>query len=147
MTFDALIPTLESFEAKSFGRGVSEEEIDAASLRLGLGLRGGYRHFLRHFGWGGVRSIELFGLGPDVPAWLDLVAVTESERSEMQPALPRMLVPLLNNGGGNLYCLDASAPGEPPVVYWDHARGERQVPEPVAPDFVSWLTTRLSRER
>jgi len=147
MTFDELTRTLESFETKSFGRGARDEEIDAASLQLGLALRGGYRNFLRHFGWGGVGSIELFGLGADVPAWLDLVAVTESERSDMQPALPRTLVPLLNDGGGNLYCLDASAPGEPPVVYWEHTRGEQQVPEPVAPDFISWLTERLTQER
>jgi hypothetical protein len=147
MTFDALIRTLESFESKSFGRGALDAEIDAASLRLGLGLRGGYRNFLRHFGWGGVGSLELFGLGADVPAWLDLVAVTESERSEMHPALPRTLVPLLNDGGGNLYCLDVGVPGEPPVVYWEHTGGERHVPEPVAPDFVSWLADRLTRER
>lgn len=147
MTFDSLIHTLESFETKSFGRGAPDEEIDAASRRLGVALRGGYRDFLRRFGWGGVGSLELFGLGPDVPAWLDLVSVTESERSEAHPALPRTLVPLLNNGGGNLYCLEASAPGEPPVVYWDHTRGEQQVPEPVAPDFSSWLADRLRRER
>jgi hypothetical protein len=33
--------------------------------------------------------------------------------------------------------------GEPPVVFWDHTAGERQEPEPVAPDFTSWLAERL----
>ncbi|WP_224368622.1 SMI1/KNR4 family protein [Hyalangium versicolor] len=144
MTFDELAQKLELFSSKSFGQGASEDDIDAASDRLGVRLAGGYRSFLRRFGWGGVESFELFGLGSDVPPYLDLTTVAESERTEMHPGLASHLIPLMNDGGGNLYCLDSRATGEPTVVFWDHTASEKQIPSPVAPDFVSWLAERIS---
>jgi hypothetical protein len=143
MTFDQLAQRIASSPSKVLGRGASEHDIHAASIRLGVSLVGGYRRFLQRFGWGGVGSFELYGLGSDVPHYLDLVAVTESERTQMRPALPAHLIPLMNDGGGNLYCLDSKKAGEPTVVFWDHTAGEGQVPEPVASDFVSWLAERL----
>jgi SUKH superfamily protein len=139
MTFDELAQKLELASLKAFGRGASEQEIHAASTRLGVNLVGGYRRFLQRFGWGGVGSLELFGLGPDVPPHLNLVDLTESERTEMRPALPSHLIPFMNDGGGNLYCLDSRRNGEPPVVFWDHTASEEQEPEFTAPDFVSWM--------
>jgi hypothetical protein len=143
MTFDQLAQKLESSPSKSFGRGAGEDDLQAAGARLGVNLVGGYRRFLERFGWGGVRSFELYGLGSDVPRYLDLVAVTESERTQMSPALPTHLIPIMNDGGGNLYCLDSSKAGEPIIVFWDHTAGEEQEPEPVASDFVSWMEERL----
>jgi hypothetical protein len=142
MTFDQLAQRLESSPSKTFGQGAREHELQTASARLGVNLAGGYRRFLERFGWGGVGSFELYGLGPDVPRYLDLVAVTESERGQLRPALPAHLIPLMNDGGGNLYCLDTRTAGEPPVVFWDHTAGEEQQPEPVASDFVSWMAER-----
>lgn len=119
------------------------EEVQVASARLGVRLEGGYRRFLERFGWGGVGSFELYGLGSDVPRYLDLVSVTESERTQMAPALPAHLIPIMNDGGGNLYCLDSSKAGEPMIVFWAHTDGEEQQPETVASDFVSWMGARL----
>ncbi|HEX8697520.1 MAG TPA: SMI1/KNR4 family protein [Myxococcaceae bacterium] len=143
MTFDQLAQKLESVPSKSFGRGASEHDLQAASARLRVNLVGGYRRFLQRFGWGGVGSFELYGLGVDVPPYLHLVAVTESERTQMLPALPLHLIPIMNDGGGNLYCLDMGKAGEPMIVFWDHTAGEEQEPQPVAPDFVSWMEERL----
>lgn len=67
------------------------------------------------------------------------------ERTEMHPALPPYLVPLMNDGGGNLYCLDSRREGEPPVVLWNHEAGESQEPERVAADFLSWMAERVER--
>jgi hypothetical protein len=145
MTFDELALRLESSSSKTLGRGASEQEIHAASARLGVHLVGGYRRFLQRFGWGGVGPLELFGLGSDVPPYLDLVAMAESERTEMCPALPAYLVPFMNDGGGNLFCLDLRSPGEPPVVFWDHTASAGQEPMSVAPDFISWLAARLDK--
>lgn len=143
MTFDELARELEQSPSKTFGRGASQHDLHAAGARLGMRLTGGYRRFLLRFGWGGVGPFELFGLGADVPSYLDLVAVTESERTEMRPALPVYLIPLMNDGGGNLYCLDSRTEGEPAVVFWDHTAGDGQEPAPVAPDFISWLAERM----
>ena len=146
MTFDELAELMERHSSKSFGRGVSEAEINTASARLGTKLAGGYRLFLRRFGWGGVGSLELFGLGADVPPYLSLTSMTRSEREEMSPGLPVHLIPLMNDGGGNLYCLDSRGAGEPPIVFWDHTAGEQQEPAQVASDFVMWLAERVDRE-
>jgi len=146
MTFHELAELLEKNPSKSFGRGVAEAEINTASARLGVSLTGSYRLFLQRFGWGGVGSLELFGLGADVPPYLSLTAMTRSEREEMSPALPKHLIPLMNDGGGNLYCLDSRTAGEPPIVFWDHTAGEQQEPAQVASDFVTWLAERVERE-
>jgi hypothetical protein len=146
MTFDELSELMESNPAKRFGQGVRDTEINTSSAELGVELTGGYRLFLKRFGWGGVGSIELFGLGVDVPPYLSLTAMARSEREEMSPALPARLIPLMNDGGGNLYCLDVRVSGEPPVVFWDHTAGEQQEPARVASDFTTWLAERVARE-
>ncbi|WNG54214.1 SMI1/KNR4 family protein [Archangium gephyra] len=146
MTFNELSELLESNPTKSFGQGVSDEEIDTASAELQVELTGGYRLFLKRFGWGGVGSIEIFGLGVDVPPYLSLTAMTRSEREEMNPALPSHLIPLMNDGGGNLYCLDSRVSGDPSVVFWDHTAGEHQDLTRVASDFTTWLAERLELE-
>lgn len=144
MTFNKLAELLERDPTKRFGLGVSDTELNTASAELGAVLTGCYRLFLKRFGWGGVGSIELFGLGVDVPLYLSLTAMTRSEREEMSPALPVHLIPLMNDGGGHLYCLDARVSGEPPVVFWDHTAGE---PAQVASDFTTWLAERIEREQ
>ena len=74
--------------------------------------------FLGHIDWASIEGLELYGLGEDVPAYLDLVTVTVSERTEMRPRLPNRLVPLMNDGAGNHYCLEFESreQGECPVV-------------------------------
>lgn len=111
---------------------------------LMLRITGSYRRFLHRFGWGGVGSFDLYGLGRGAPPYLHLVTVTQSERTEMRPRLPHNLLPLMNDGGGNLYCLDLSRiDTEPPVVYWDHEQPETQKPELVAADFATWMMAQL----
>ncbi|WP_257457244.1 SMI1/KNR4 family protein [Archangium lipolyticum] len=146
MTFDELAEMLERNPSKSLGQGACETEIHAANVQLGVTLAGGYRLFLRRFGWGGVGSIELFGLGGDVPPYLNLTEMTRSERADMSPSLSAHLIPLMNDGGGNLYCLDSRVEGEPPVVFWDHAAGAQQEPVQVASNFIEWLAARVARE-
>ena len=118
-------------------------QIVDAERSLGIPIEGAYRSFLMQFGWGGVEHLELYGLGKDAPAYLELVAMTQSERTEMNPRLRPALLPVMNDGAGNLYCLDTSVRGEPPVVFWDHTQGTDQVPELEAADFASWLSGEL----
>ena len=149
MKFDTIQRRLKAYEHAEFGLGATDDEIDKAESVLGTPLRGSYRAFLETFGWGGVEDIEIFGLGADVPNYLNLVAVAESERTEAQPQLPSHLVPVTNDGGGNLYCLDASEPyrEEFPVVFWDHDRQSSQTPDLVAESFAEWLSDRLDQRQ
>lgn len=146
MDFATLKPRLEEHPTKDLGDGATVAQIQAAELELGVVLKGSYRAFLQSFGWGGVEDIEIFGLGPDVPRHLNLVEVTKSERNEAQPPLPPHLIPVMNDGAGNLYCLDAGEAyrEEYPVVFWDHEAGSDQEAEQVAGDFAEWLSERIT---
>jgi cell wall assembly regulator SMI1 len=144
MTFDQLRERLQSHGAHALD-GASEEDIQQAEAKLGVVFAGSYRQFLKEFGWADVGHLELYGLGREVPPYLDLVKVTLSERSEMEPPLPTRLVPVMNDGGGNLYCLDLRNEqiAEPPVVFWDHTRGRNQEPDQVAASFTKWMLKEL----
>lgn len=90
----------------------------------------------------------LYGLGADAPPHLDLVRMTESERTEMYPRIRADLVPIMNDGAGNHYCIDGSASGptEPPIVLWDHELDEDQMPEEYGEKFSTWLVSRLEHD-
>ena len=65
----------------------------------------------------------MFGLGADVPAVNDLVRETLAERHEFRPYLPPHLIPLHNDGAGNLAALDTRRSGDdPPVTAARNAR-------------------------
>jgi cell wall assembly regulator SMI1 len=146
MNFERLNERLRSFACKQFGCGASDTEINHAERSLSVKLSTSYRNFLHEFGWGGVEHLEIFGLGSDVPHYLDLINMTQRERTEMEPAIPNYLVPLMNDGGGNHYCLDTRKMknGECPVVFWDHELGRKQQPALVAASFDNWLMELLS---
>ena len=126
-------------------RGATPQEIELAGKQLGVKLPESYKAFLGHFGWASLEGLELYGLGDDVPAYLDLLKVAFSKRTQMRPRLPNRLVPLMNDGAGNHYCLDvvSGEQGECPVVFWDHNLGESQDPEYVAPNLEAWLSEEL----
>jgi hypothetical protein len=138
MTFEDLAQRIESHVDRQDHIGATEDDISLAEEALGVPLTGGYRQFLRAFGWCGIGPFELYGLGAQVPEYLHLVAITRSERHEMRPRLPLYLIPIMNDGGGNLLCLDTRV-SEPPIVLWDHEQGEGQEPEPEATSFIEWL--------
>ncbi len=140
-SYSELATRLLQFGGRHLGSGVLDDEINVEERNLGIRIEGGYREFLKQFGWGGVGHLELYGLGGPPP--LDLGRVTQSERLEMEPHLPTHLLPVMNNGGGDLYCLDTSVTNEPPVVFWDHEGGANQVPKVVAESFSSWLWAKL----
>lgn len=143
MKFEQLVDLIAHIDPVSVGRNATDEEIRAAELRLGVPIRGSYRTFLLTFGWGSFQHLEILGLGVDVPPYLNLVMVTESERTEMKPRLPRHLLPIMNDGAGNLYCLDTN-PDEPTVVFWDHDAGEHQTPSLEGDNFIDWLARMLN---
>lgn len=136
---------IRTAERVAFGRGASEEEIGAAERALGLTFPKNYRAFLRRFGWGGAEGLEVYGLGRDVPSYLDVVALTQSERTEMTPRLRDGLLPILNDGFGNHYCLDLTRVrgDDCPVVLWDHTQGAAEVPEEVSGSFVDWILAEI----
>jgi hypothetical protein len=144
--YSELADRLTKAEKSGFGAGATAQEISAAEQLLGIRIGGSYREFLKQFGGGGVGHIEIFGLGLRVPPYLNLVSVTQRERHELQPSLRRELIPIMNDGAGNLYCLDTRVSDEPPIVYWDHSAGADQRLEVDSADgFAAWLMKRLDQ--
>jgi cell wall assembly regulator SMI1 len=142
MSTKATLERIIGFADKDLGQGATDGDIANAESSIGVTFPESYRRFLSEIGWGRFSHQELYGLGSDVPAHLELVRNTLVERLEMHPALPAHLIPLMNDGAGNHYCLDASATckGECPVVFWDHEQQDDQIPERVAMSFDTWLT-------
>lgn len=87
-----------------------------AERELSLGFPDSYRRFLREFGWAAFGPLEVFGLGPQVPQYLDVVTITRTERLEAGLCLAGNLIPIANDGGGNLYCLDTGSGATP--IQW-----------------------------
>ena len=142
MDFSSLADLIEADSLNArYGIGATDDEIEAARIKLDAPLTHGYASFLKRFGWLELGGDEIFGLGSDVPSHLDVVANTLSERTEMQPNIPSELIPILNDGFGNHYCIDASAIGSaaPQIVFWDHELGTDQIGEPVSATFEIWL--------
>jgi hypothetical protein len=140
-TFEELSVRIASSKYKDLGSGVRSDDIKAAENNLGVPIEGGYRQFLAQFGWGSVPGLELFGLGG--PSHVCLLTQTQVERLDAEPALPEFLLPVATDGCGNLFCLDTSAGGDPPVVLWNHTEGTHQDPEIQSDNFVQWLWEQL----
>jgi hypothetical protein len=136
---------LRDHPEREHGAGASADAVQSAEGDLAIRILGSYRTFLEGFGWGGVGPVEIYGLGTDVPDHLELVRITKSERLEMHPALPHALLPIVNDGSGNLICLDTSSTAaDPPLVLWDHEAGPAQIPTRCAETFSDWLDAYMS---
>lgn len=138
MAYDDVAQRLRDITNVDTGIGTTEEEIREAESAIGMTFPPDFRWYLRDFGWARVGAWELFGTGHDVPAHLDLVRVIQSERTDMVPTLPTTLLPVANDGAGNLLCLDVGggAKQEYPIVYRDHETGQSEME---AESFVEWL--------
>jgi len=139
--FSILAERLLGYELSELGTGATEEAIADAERDLGVPIKGGYREFLRRFGWGRVSHYELFGLGG--PRHTELVRVTSSERTETEIPPPPFLLPVMNNGAGDLICIDTRVAKEPPIVCWWHEDGPEQELTVEAGSFSSWLWGKL----
>jgi len=147
MSSSEMINQITSLEDKECGSGASDREIADAERDTGVRFPASYKAFLSRFGWARIYADSLFGVGPSVPRPYALVRHVLCERYEAHPHIPHHLLPVMNDGAGNHYCLDtANSHGdECPVVFWDHEHedGPDQSPEQVSPSFDRWLIDRI----
>ncbi|MGH3737631.1 MAG: SMI1/KNR4 family protein [Micromonosporaceae bacterium] len=88
--------------------GASDSDLESAELLIGT-FPMDYRQFLSEYGWTGFKHYEIYGLGADVPSYLDVARMTRVERAEPAVPLPASYVCVMNDGGGNLFCFDSKA--------------------------------------
>lgn len=139
MALDELERILRFRDDAAIGRGVTDEAVHAAEEALEVPFPPDLKDYLKRFGHIEVGHFELFGLGEETPEYLDIVRVTKSERTESGCPLPVNLVPLLNDGGGNLYCVAVSDNQAGSIVLWDHEAGPRQEPDRYASCLEEWV--------
>lgn len=146
MSISEMDSRIDTFSDKEYGAGATDIEIAHAENSLGVPFPESYRRFLRRIGWGRFSHQELYGLGSNTPPHLELVKNTLVERETMGPTMPMQLVPVMNDGAGNHFCLDTSTlvDGECPVVFWDHEQGFNQKPQVVAQSFDLWMVDLLA---
>ena len=122
------------------GTPANSEIIAAAEQILG-DFPEDYRRFLGEVGWCGIWDCEVFGLGPGIPSYLDVVALATSEHADY--GLPTHLIPVMNNGAGDLTCIDKgrfdSVERTAPMVVWYHETSPSEGPVDVADSFSGWL--------
>jgi cell wall assembly regulator SMI1 len=149
MSISEMFEHINSLGNKNFGHGARDRDIADAESELGVRFPASYRAFLSTFGSVRVSFDMLYGLGPDVPSPYELVKNVLCERYEAHPHIPKHLLPILNDGAGNHYCLDTAAfqGNECPVVFWDHEHpdGADQTPEHVSASFDLWLIDLIDR--
>ena len=146
MKFTDIERAIMNFQGdKTLGSGVSEDAVRLAETQLNSNIAGSYRQFLKRYGWVDIGTNEIFGLGDDVPAYLELCSNTRWERNESFRRLPARMVPVYNDGFGNLYVLDTDQiiDGENPIYFWDHEGLPDQSAEYVADSFAAWFCNEL----
>jgi cell wall assembly regulator SMI1 len=124
------------------GAGASSREIDDAEAALSVRFPAELREYLTRVGWI-AHGMGYYGLGADVPdkKRFGLVENTRWEREEAGPPMQRHLVPILNNGGGDHWCVDTRSGN---VVEWLHEFDEDQMPEFAHASLAEWMFTRLT---
>lgn len=121
------------------GEGATEEQILRAERTLSLKFPESYRRFIRTYGWASFGSYEVFGLGKDIPKHLDLLTITLWERNESGNPLPLWLLPIYNDGGGNLVCIDCrEGQSQGTVIAWYHDELS-EGPDQIGRSFDDWL--------
>jgi hypothetical protein len=147
MSYDALRDTIRGLEDAETGAGVGDDAVYAAEETLGR-FPEGYRRFVREFGWLNAPGVEVFGLGEDVPFHLDLLQNARWEREQSGNPIPASLVPVYNNGAGDLLCFDTRETArtrESPMFFWRHEDGPDQDLSSEAPSFSDWLLEKLTQ--
>lgn len=136
-TLDHLLARIRKLPSARVAGPASIYDIADAEAELGATIAGGYRQFLEALGCADLGGDGVLGVGPGTPPTLQLARALREAR-QATPALPRHLLPV-QVGGGNAWCLDTRVAGEPPVVLFDRALGEDQLPYRVAASFGEWL--------
>jgi len=140
-TWDHILELLSKHNI-THGAGASDNDIATAEAALGVRFPDELREYLTRVGWID-EDMGFYGVGSDVPRKrFDLVEHTRWEREEAGPPMQHHLVPILNNGGGDHWCVDTRTGA---VVEWRHDDddGEDQTPVFVDASFASWLHAHL----
>lgn len=123
MNFEAIRNLIEShreiINLSAFGKGVSEEWIEKAEVRLGVSFPPSYRWWLRNYKGGEINGCEIFSvyeLDFDSVVGGDVVYMNELERKDGTFASNQLVIQHSDFGEDYFFALDeCDANGECPV--------------------------------
>lgn len=128
----------------TFGQGATPEEIAQLELDLGMSLPTGYISFLRTFGWFEDDQIKVLGItSGESPSYLSVLEGLRWEREESMTPIPHCVVPISDDGAGNLFCIHNDGPSRGEVVLFGAHRACSFEMETVATSFEEFLIERL----
>lgn len=141
MGIQDMIRIVEESTIKRGGTGATTDEINTAESRLRVKFPQSYRVFLAKYGYAQFEGEEVFGLGKDSPEHLNLLIQTDEERQRTFPKLDSDMLPIMQDGSGNLVCLDTSQfyDDECPVIFWDIYVAPSERISIVAKSFDEWM--------
>lgn len=136
-TIDALQDVAISDDAE-YGTGCTISDLWTIEDALNVRLPSEYKTFLLNMGWYEGQHISLFGIAPYPFRHLNVLNVIISERTA-RPALPTTLIPVMNVGNGDLYCLNISKANTSPVVLWSHESASDQEYSLISQSFDAFI--------
>lgn len=143
MSIEDLVKVIKARDDATLGTGASAATIREAEERLNVRFPTVLTDYLRRLGWLSVGSDEYYGLGTDVPKHLSLVENALWEREQSECPVPHNVIPIYNDGFGNLASVDVNNE-RGRVVFWDHDKGEDQEPDEVAGSLDVWLAEQIA---
>lgn len=139
-TYERLRDHLWAIDDLEYSGPAPAAAVDTAERALGP-LPEDYILFLREFGSVSVHHWEIYGVGPEVPPYLDVVVMTMEERAT--GGLPNDLIAIMNDGAGNLTCMTSAERSTRGIVLWWHSPAGRE--DPLAGSFTDWLLELVQR--
>lgn len=133
-----------AYEGFSFNPATIEE-INIAEKELNATLPESYKAFQLELGDIDWAMLEIYSVKTPPEGRINIIGITQSERTQCFPNMPDSLIPFSDDGGGDSYCFDTSkiTDGECNIVFWDHASNSEQEPTIVAKDFVEWINKEI----
>jgi hypothetical protein len=144
------VERLQHSPAAETHRGASEDDIRQMLCTVRVKLPDDYKRYLLGCGWVRLGPNIIYGLGPDVSESESVDRNVVFEHVRADPPMASNLIPIMNDGAGNHFCLDTKQMkgGTCPVVFWDHEhpKGEMQRPRKIAGSFAQWILSLLEEE-
>jgi len=136
-----IISLLSNDSENLYPGGASEEEISELEQELGTTLPLGYVEFLKKFGGGSFRHLQLYSIASEDENFPDFMEQVFTHTGNIHLVQQGDLLPFADDYEGNIFCFDLqhSRDGEFQVVRWNHDFKHEDEPILIAQNFAEFL--------
>lgn len=129
----------------TFGQGALPEQIARLERDLGVALPPSYVLFLSVFGWFEDDQVKVLGItSSESEGYLDVLEELRWEREEAAISIPPCVIPVSDDGAGNLFCIHTDGQSAGEIVLLGAHRACSFEMEAVAPSFDAFLIGQLA---